>query len=75
MVDARRDQSPYVAAAPNRNGYSGGDLLADPFPVCDVKSAHPLKGGGGGTPAFEGTLSEEEIGNVAAYVVVTIVGK
>jgi hypothetical protein len=31
--------------------------------------------GGGGMPAFEGTLSEEEIGNVAAYVVETIVGK
>ncbi|HVC07869.1 MAG TPA: cytochrome c [Solirubrobacterales bacterium] len=31
--------------------------------------------GGGGMPAFEGTLSEEEIGNVAVYMVETIVGK
>ena len=30
--------------------------------------------GGGGMPAFKGTLSEEEISNVAAYVVEDIVG-
>ena len=30
--------------------------------------------GGGGMPAFAGTLSEEEIANVAAYVVEDIVG-
>jgi cytochrome c551 len=31
--------------------------------------------GGGGMPPFKGTLSEEEIKNVAAYVVEEIVGK
>ena len=31
--------------------------------------------GGGGMPAFSGQLSEEEIANVAAYVVEKIVGK
>ena len=30
--------------------------------------------GGGGMPPFKGTLSEEEIANVAAYVVEDIVG-
>ena len=30
--------------------------------------------GGGGMPAFKGVLSEEEIKNVAAYVVEDIVG-
>jgi mono/diheme cytochrome c family protein len=29
---------------------------------------------GGGMPAFKGTLSEEEISNVAAYVAEDIVG-
>jgi hypothetical protein len=33
-----------------------------------------VAGGGGGMPAFKGTLSEEEIANVAAYVVEDIVG-
>ena len=31
--------------------------------------------GGGGMPAFKGILSEEEVKNVAAYVVEDIVGK
>jgi len=31
--------------------------------------------GGGGMPPFSGTLSEEEIANVAAYVVEEINGK
>jgi cytochrome c551 len=30
-----------------------------------------IRGGGGGMPAFEGQLSDEEIANVAAYVVET----
>jgi len=33
-----------------------------------------VKLGGGGMPGFEGSLSEEEIANVAAYVVESIVG-
>jgi mono/diheme cytochrome c family protein len=35
---------------------------------------HQVTNGGGGMPAFKGTLSEEEIKNVAAYVVEDIVG-
>jgi mono/diheme cytochrome c family protein len=31
--------------------------------------------GGGGMPPFKGQLSEEEISNVAAYVVEKVVGK
>jgi len=30
-----------------------------------------IRAGGGGMPAFEGQLSDEEIANVAAYVVET----
>ena len=33
-----------------------------------------VKLGGGGMPGFAGTLSEEEVANVAAYVVESIVG-
>jgi mono/diheme cytochrome c family protein len=55
-------------------GNGGPDLTTQPKAKEQKGAEEQVKKGGGGMPAFEGTLSEEEIANVAAYVVEDIVG-
>ncbi len=58
------------------NGGNGGpDLTTMPLAQTEEGAIQQVTNGGGGMPAFGGTLSEEEIENVAAYVVHEIVGK
>ncbi len=61
--------------ATGKGGNGGPDLTTMPKAQEQKGAEEQVAKGGGGMPAFEGTLSEEEIGNVAAYVVETIVGK
>jgi mono/diheme cytochrome c family protein len=42
--------------------------------VTKAGAERQVTNGGGGMPAFKGTLSEEEISNVAAYVAEDIIG-
>jgi mono/diheme cytochrome c family protein len=52
------------------NGGNGGpDLNTMPLAQTEEGAIQQVTNGGGGMPAFEGVLSEEEIENVAAYVV------
>ncbi|HXF32344.1 MAG TPA: c-type cytochrome [Solirubrobacterales bacterium] len=52
------------------NGGNGGpDLTTMPLAQTEEGTIQQVTNGGGGMPAFGGTLSEEEIENVAAYVV------
>jgi mono/diheme cytochrome c family protein len=52
------------------NGGNGGpDLTTMPLAQTEEGAIQQVTNGGGGMPAFEGVLSEEEIENVAAYVV------
>jgi quinohemoprotein ethanol dehydrogenase len=55
-------------------GNGGPDLTTMPKAKEQAGAEEQVKNGGGGMPAFGGTLSEEEIANVAAYVVEEIVG-
>ena len=41
----------------------------------EPEAIEQVTNGGGGMPPFGGTLSEEEIQNVAAFVVQKVVGK
>jgi mono/diheme cytochrome c family protein len=51
------------------NGGNGGpDLNTMPLAQSEEGAIQQVTNGGGGMPAFEGVLSEEEIENVAAYV-------
>lgn len=51
------------------NGGNGGpDLTTMPLAQTEEGAIQQVTNGGGGMPAFEGVLSEEEIENVAAYV-------
>jgi mono/diheme cytochrome c family protein len=56
-------------------GNGGPDLTTMPLAQTEEGAIEQVTNGGGGMPAFGGTLSEEEIENVAAYVVHEIVGK
>ncbi len=55
-------------------GSGGPDLTTMPLAKEQAGAEMQVTNGGGGMPAFKGTLSEEEIKNVAAYVVEDIVG-
>jgi cytochrome c551 len=56
-------------------GNGGPDLTTMPLAQTEEGAIQQVTNGGGGMPAFGGNLSEEEIENVAAYVVHEIVGK
>jgi quinohemoprotein ethanol dehydrogenase len=55
-------------------GNGGPDLTTMPLAKEQAGAEKQVTNGGGGMPAFGGSLSEEEIANVAAYVVEDIVG-
>ena len=55
--------------ATGEGGNGGPDLLTMPLAKTEAGAIEQVTNGGGGMPAFAGTLSEEEIENVAAYVV------
>lgn len=56
-------------------GGGGPDLTTMPLAQTEEGAIQQVTNGGGGMPPFGSTLSEEEIENVAAYVVHEIVGK
>ncbi len=60
--------------ATGHGGNGGPDLRTMPLAKTQEGAEKQVTNGGGGMPAFKGTLSEEEIENVAAYVVEDIVG-
>jgi quinohemoprotein ethanol dehydrogenase len=55
-------------------GNGGPDLRTMPKAKTESGAIEQVTNGGGGMPAFNGSLSEEEIADVAAYVVQKIVG-
>jgi quinohemoprotein ethanol dehydrogenase len=61
--------------ATGKGGNGGPDLTTMPKAKEQSGAEEQVTNGGGGMPGFKGTLSEEEIANVSAYVVETIVGK
>jgi heme/copper-type cytochrome/quinol oxidase subunit 2/cytochrome c5 len=61
--------------ATGHGGGGGPDLRTMPKAQEQATAEEQVTNGGGGMPPFGGTLSEEEISNVAAYVVEDIVGK
>jgi mono/diheme cytochrome c family protein len=54
--------------ATGHGGNGGPDLTTMPLAQSEEGAIQQVTNGGGGMPAFGGTLSEEEIENVAAYV-------
>jgi alcohol dehydrogenase (cytochrome c) len=60
--------------ATGHGGNGGPDLRSMPLAKTQAGAEKQVTNGGGGMPAFKGTLSEEEIANVAAYVSEDIVG-
>jgi heme/copper-type cytochrome/quinol oxidase subunit 2/mono/diheme cytochrome c family protein len=60
--------------ATGHGGGGGPDLTTMPLAKTQEGAEGQVTNGGGGMPAFKGTLSEEEIANVAAYVSEDIVG-
>jgi heme/copper-type cytochrome/quinol oxidase subunit 2/cytochrome c5 len=60
--------------ATGHGGNGGPDLRTMPLAKTQEGAEQQVTNGGGGMPAFKGTLSEEEIANVAAYVSEDIVG-
>jgi cytochrome c551 len=54
--------------AKGTGGNGGPDLNTMPLAQTEEGAIQQVTNGGGGMPAFGGTLSEEEIENVAAYV-------
>jgi cytochrome c553 len=54
--------------ATGHGGNGGPDLTTMPLAQTEAGAIEQVTNGGGGMPAFAGTLSEEEIENVAAYV-------
>ncbi|HEX4306184.1 MAG TPA: c-type cytochrome [Solirubrobacterales bacterium] len=55
--------------ATGHGGNGGPDLTTMPLAQTEAGAIQQVTNGGGGMPPFGGTLSEEEIENVAAYVV------
>jgi quinohemoprotein ethanol dehydrogenase len=60
--------------ATGHGGNGGPDLRTMPKAKTEAGAVEQVTDGGGGMPAFKGQLSEEEIKDVAAYVVQDIVG-
>jgi cytochrome c551 len=60
--------------ATGHGGNGGPDLRTEPLAKTQSGAEEQVNNGGGGMPAFKGELSEEEIKDVAAYVVEEIVG-
>jgi alcohol dehydrogenase (cytochrome c) len=60
--------------ATGHGGNGGPDLRTMPLAKTQAGAEQQVTNGGGGMPSFKGTLSEEEISNVAAYVSEDIVG-
>ena len=60
--------------ATGHGGNGGPDLRTMPLAKTQSGAEKQVTNGGGGMPPFKGQLSEEEIKNVAAYVVEDIVG-
>jgi glucose dehydrogenase/cytochrome c5 len=60
--------------ATGHGGNGGPDLRTMPLAKTEAGAIEQVTNGGGGMPAFKGSLSEEEIADVAAYVVEKIVG-
>jgi mono/diheme cytochrome c family protein len=60
--------------ATGHGGNGGPDLRTMPLAQSEEGAITQVTNGGGGMPAFGGTLSEEEIENVAAYVAQEITG-
>jgi len=54
--------------ATGHGGSGGPDLTTMPLAQSESGAIQQVTNGGGGMPPFKGTLSEEEIENVAAYV-------
>jgi quinohemoprotein ethanol dehydrogenase len=61
--------------ATGKGGNGGPDLTTMPKAKEQKGAEEQVTNGGGGMPAFKGTLSSQEITDVAAYVVEKIVGK
>jgi quinohemoprotein ethanol dehydrogenase len=68
------EQCSVCHGATGHGGNGGPDLTTMPKAKEQKGAEEQVTNGGGGMPAFKGTLSEEEIANVAAYVVEDIVG-
>lgn len=65
------------AACHGEDGHGGGggpDLTTMPKAQEQASAEEQVRQGGGGMPAFEGQLSDEEISDVAAFVVQKVVG-
>ncbi|MBS1862779.1 MAG: c-type cytochrome [Actinobacteria bacterium] len=60
--------------ATGHGGAGGPDLRTMPLAQTEEGAIQQVTNGGGGMPPFGGTLSEEEIKNVAAYVAQEITG-
>ncbi|HEU5063428.1 MAG TPA: c-type cytochrome [Solirubrobacterales bacterium] len=56
-------------------GAGGPDLTTMPLAQTEAGTVKQVTNGGGGMPPFGGQLSEEEISDVAAFVVHDVVGK
>jgi cytochrome c553 len=56
-------------------GAGGPDLTTMPLAQTEEGAVQQVTNGGGGMPPFGGQLSEDEISNVAAFVVHEVVGK
>ncbi len=69
------EQCSVCHGATGHGGNGGPDLTTMPLAQEQAGAEMQVTNGGGGMPAFSGTLSEEEIANVAAYVVEDINGK
>ena len=68
------EQCSVCHGADGLGGNGGPDLTTMPKAKEQAGAEEQVTNGGGGMPAFAGTLNEEEIANVAAYVVEDIVG-
>jgi alcohol dehydrogenase (cytochrome c) len=68
------EQCSVCHGATGHGGNGGPDLTTMPKAKEQKGAEEQVTNGGGGMPPFKGVLSEEEIKNVAAYVVEDIVG-
>ncbi|HTT94153.1 MAG TPA: PQQ-binding-like beta-propeller repeat protein [Solirubrobacterales bacterium] len=68
------EQCSVCHGATGHGGNGGPDLRTMPLAKEQAGAEKQVTDGGGGMPPFKGVLSEEEIKNVAAYVVEDIVG-
>ena len=68
------EQCSVCHGATGHGGNGGPDLTTMPKAKEQAGAEEQVTNGGGGMPPFKGVLSEEEIKNVAAYVVEDIVG-